>query len=85
MEYIVIGLLVVIVGLLWFKNPSKMKNTVTDSVLKRIKDNREEISEGVYQKLPSEAKKDLPESAVRAGVEQLIDTAIEVIEEGIKP
>lgn len=84
MEYIVIGLLVVIIGILFFKNPNKMQKTVTDSVLKRVKDNRELIAEGVYEKLPKEAKEDLPEALVKAGVQEAVDVAIEVIEEGMK-
>lgn len=84
MEYIVIGLLVIVIGLLWFKDPSKMKNIVTDSVLEQIKTNQKSIADGVYAKLPEEAKKDLPEATVKAGIENMVGLAVEVIEEGLK-
>jgi pyruvate/oxaloacetate carboxyltransferase len=84
MEYIVIGLLVIVVCLLWYKQPSKMTNIVATSVLTTIKSNRDLIVLGAYDKLPADVKDKLPEEVVKSIVEQVIDRAVEAIEEGVK-
>jgi hypothetical protein len=84
MEYIVIGLLIVIIGLLWFKQPDKMKNVFTESVITRVEKNKGQIARGVYNKLPSELKEDLPEGLVKASVEEVIEVSIEVIKDGLR-
>lgn len=84
MEYIVIGLLVVVIGLLWFKEPTKMKNAVTDSVLNGIRNNHQAIVDGIYDKLPEDTKGQVSEKVLKSGVSQTLDLALEVIEEGLK-
>lgn len=84
MEYIVIGLLAVIICVLWVKNPSKIQLIVTDKLLERIKNNRESIVEGAYKKLPAELKEDLPEAVIKSLLEEVIDSSVDVIKEGLE-
>jgi hypothetical protein len=84
LEYIVIGLLVVIIGLLWFKNPNKMESVVSKTVIARIEKDKEKIAKGVIDKLPKESISNIPEDVLVTGVTTTVDLALEVIEEGLK-
>lgn len=84
MEYIVIGLLLLLVGVIWFKSPNKLVDVLTNSVLARIKVEKKELAEGVYDKLPEDIKKDLPREVVVGITEEVIDYAVQTIKDEIK-
>jgi len=84
MEYIVIGLMTVIIIILGVKNPNDTANTIISKVVESVVANKDKIATGIYEKLPKEAKDNLTEEQLKAVTDVLTNITIEVIEDNLK-
>lgn len=81
MEYIVILSLLVIIGIMWFKKPNEVQNKLTEAIVNRVNESKDEIAEGVYNKLPDKVKEDVPKEMIIIAVTEILGIATEVIED----
>lgn len=75
--YIVIALLVLLAVVLFIKNPSKGKATLTTSVTTYLRLNEATIVQGVYNALPPQIKVGVPSIVIA----EIIDFVLDMIED----
>jgi hypothetical protein len=83
MEYIIILLLVVIVGVIAFKNPNRFYGHITKIALDQLKNRKVEVVVTTYQKLPADIKKKVDQKTYVAIVGYVIDVASQIIEKEV--
>jgi hypothetical protein len=84
MEYIILLLLVVIVGILFFKNPSQLQNKLIDATVKELRDREADIVLGAYNKLPKEIKDKVDSKMYAEIISFGLNVTLEIIEDELK-
>lgn len=83
MEYVIIGLLILLLIVLYFKKPKELTNLIVTLTVKNLREREAEIVLGLYNKLPSHIKEKIDSKTISYLVSFTIGVAIDVLEKTI--
>ena len=84
MEYVVILLLLVVIGVLAFRQPNRVKDIIITSTMKELKDKESEIVQGVYDRLPPSIKEKVDYKIVADLTSFVLNVGLDIVESELK-